>query len=149
MDLNIIPSLVMVCFVCALPFTFVVLMVWIKARSRDRQLAQIMEERRLMIERGIAPPELKLPAEEDRPQRDPLANLKAGVVMIFTALGLAGALVLWPAVGPAALHALGLPVAAVLGAIGLGFIVVHLLARTTTPQDDTHPTLDGSAGEDQ
>jgi hypothetical protein len=49
--------------ICALPFAFVVAVVVLTLNARNRQLAQIMEERKLMIERGMDLPPLRLPRE--------------------------------------------------------------------------------------
>jgi hypothetical protein len=120
---------------CIVPFAFVIAMVLIKAHGRNRELAQIMEERRLMIERGMQPPPLKLPAQEKAEKRDPLANLKAGVVLVAVALGLIVSSLVWPNTGFMGGHQFAQPAAVVVGILGLGFIVLHVLVRAYAPQN--------------
>jgi len=127
--------------ICLMPFAFVVAVVWIKANARKRELAQIMEERRLMIERGMELPPLRLP-EESRKRRDPLANLKAGVVLLAIALGLLISSLAWPGTGFAGGHHFSLPAAVVVGILGLAFIVLHLIGRAYGPKNGLDQTTD-------
>ncbi|MBM3473261.1 MAG: hypothetical protein FJX75_08350 [Armatimonadetes bacterium] len=133
--------MVMVCSICLMPFLFVVVIVWIRANARNRELAQIMEERKLMIERGMEPPPLRLP-EEGRKRRDPLANLKAGVILLAIAIGLLISMLAWPNTGFMGGHHIALPAAVVLAVLGLAFIVLHFLGRAYRPTNGLDETTE-------
>jgi hypothetical protein len=131
----------MVCMVCLMPFAFVVAVVLIKANARNRELAQVMEERKLMIERGMEPPPLKLP-EESRKRRDPLGNLKAGVILLAIALGLLIPLLVWPNMVFMGGHHFAQPVGIVVGVLGAAFIVVHFLVQAHGRKSGPNETTD-------
>jgi len=134
-------TVTMILGTCVLPFAFVIAHVLIKAQARNRELTQIMEERKLMIERGMEPPPLKLPADEESRERDPLASLKTGVILLAVALGLVLSSFAWPKTGfMGALHLhFAQPAAIVVGVLGLGLIGLHFLVRAHSPRS-------GSAG---
>ena len=137
----------MVCMVCLMPFAFVVAVVFIKANARSRELAQIMEERKLMIERGMEPPPLKLPAQEKAEAKDPLGNLKAGVILLAIALGLLATIWLLPTSGFLGGMHFAHPAAVVVGILGVGFIVLHFIVRAYQPKNGLNETTDVTEGE--
>jgi len=129
-----------------LPFAFVIAMVSVKAASRNRQFAQLMEERKLMLERGMEPPPLKLPEESRRP-RDTLANLKAGIILLFVALALLLAQLLWPSGMFLGGQYFGKPAGVVAGVLGLGFVVLHFIIRAFEPRNGNDQASAGRAEE--
>jgi len=109
---------------------------------RHRQLQLLLEERRLLIERGVTDlPPLKLPELPSAPApRVQLRNLKAGIILLFVA----GALAIGRALGGAPFGGsqsddIGLMV--ILAALGLALIVVHYIAqayeRREPPEQET------------
>ena len=139
-------EIAMVCTVCLMPFLFVVAVVWIKAHARNRELAQIMEERKLMIERGMEPPPLRLP-DEGRKRKDPIGNLKAGVILLAIAIGLLIPMLAWPDTGFMGGHHIALPAGVVLAILGLAFIAIHFLARACSPKAGLDETTDAAEEE--
>ena len=92
------------------------------------------EERRLMIEKG-----LPLPPDQDAEKKlvTPEDCLRRGVIMFFLGIGLGlAALVVHsalPAAPPAWLLGVG---AAIVGLLGLGYLVYFFIARNRAPFDD-------------
>ena len=87
------------------------------------------EERRQMIEKGMAPP----PVLDDEGRRPtPEDHLRRGVIMSFLAAGLGiAALVLARVDGPPAW--LLLVAASIVGFLGLGCLVYYFIAKNRTP----------------
>jgi hypothetical protein len=91
------------------------------------------EERRQMIEKGMAPPPV---APEEDPRPTPEDYLRRGVIMSFLAAGLGiASLVLGIADGPPAW--LLLVAASIVGSLGLGNLVYFLIARKRIPTGTT------------
>jgi uncharacterized membrane protein len=118
-------AVLIVLFVIPLPFIFTFGFVAYRHWLRHREMERMLEERRLLIERGVTDlPPLQLPEEQHK--RDRLANLKAGVVLlaIAAALWLLAVFTEEPLMGHVQVQ-----IAAVLGAIGLALLVVHAMAE--------------------
>jgi len=123
-------------FVVPLPFLFVLAMVGYRGWLRHKQLQLMLDERKLLIEKGVTDlPPLELPGmEEKKKPGDRLANLKAGIVL----LALAVAFVLMQLVTPDAVHFLGpvrLPATLILGALGLALLLIHFVCRASESRD--------------
>jgi hypothetical protein len=93
------------------------------------------EERRLMIEKGMTPPEI-VPEDEDKPAT-PEQTFKSGLVMLFLGIGLGlGYFILrnsFDGDGPPP-WALGLA-GSIVGFIGLSNVVYYFLRKDQQPSD--------------
>jgi hypothetical protein len=118
------------------PFAFVVAILWIQQAARNRQFNQLIEERKLLIEKGRDLPELRLPGDRAGRQRSKLGNLKAGIILVF--IGIALTLV----------QQLGTPREAFMGdalmrsatvisfVLGVGFIILHYIVRAYEKKEE-------------
>ena len=111
---------------------------------RHRQLQLLLEERRLLIERGVTDlPPLKLPELPSAPApKVQLRNLKAGIILLFVA----GALAIGRALGGAPFGGsqsddIGLMV--ILAALGLALIVVHYIAQVYEQREPSENETSG------
>ena len=126
---------------------------WVK----HRQLQLVMEERKLLIEKGVTDlPPLELPDTPGWPMstigsslfnlgRGPLRNLKAGIVLLFISAALL-ALHFWemggvqPS-GPLSEDSIGLPV--ILAALGVALLLIHFITVRYENRDGPKHELSG------
>jgi hypothetical protein len=109
---------------------------------RHREIAMLVKERELLIEKGVTNlPPLVLPATEKR--RDGVGNLKWGLVLVaIAAASVASYLVSAPEirVGGGGLQSLAfLHFGIFIGAVGLALVVFHFIARAYRDQDAEPP----------
>ena len=135
---------VMIVTTLILPFAFVIAILWLKSAARNRQFAQIMEERKLMIEKGMEPPKLEIPDDPvEGGKKDPLANLKAGLIMLGMGIAVSIARYTLTASGPLLGNSPLIPVHWALSiarfvflALGPTLIVIHFISRAYAAKDD-------------
>lgn len=126
-------------FLCA--FGIVAYRLWM----RHRQVQAMLEERRLLIERGVTDlPPMQLP--DMARKRDRLANLTAGVVLLFlgAALWLMAVVAREPLMG-----AHQVQIAAMLAAIGVALLIVHAIAEYYRRSNGQLEQAAAQAGEPQ
>jgi len=87
------------------------------------------EERRLMIEKGMAPP--AMPPSED-PKPTPEDYFRRGIIMVFLAVGFAIGSQFLGGRGADGLAPLLLVAASIVGLLGLGKLVYYLIAKNRT-----------------
>ncbi len=100
---------------------------------RNRQLQLVLDERKLLIEKGVTDlPSLELPETRAKPrERSRFANLKAGIILLF----IAAALLVSQSLGPGYigrqpfLGHIGPPVTIILAALGFALLLIHFLCR--------------------
>ena len=131
MDDNLIPVLIIV-----LPIALIIGLTAYKALLRHRQVQQLLDERRLLIEKGITDlpppevPEMMRITDPPPPQvpemlrkRDPLRSLKAGIILLALAAAFLVGYFLFP-------EDVSDPHYSVfLGALGLALILIHYIAQ--------------------
>ena len=113
-----------------LPILLVAAVIVMRLLIRQRQFNQVMEERKLLIEKGMELPPLRLP--DERVTRNGHRNLTAGVILLFLAVGLALPRLFQPAHlhrTSSQLNVFGVEVAVLLAALGLALVLLHFILR--------------------
>ncbi len=89
-----------------------------------RQLQLLLEERKLLIEKGVTElPPLEMPEPAAMPKkRDRLRNLKAGIILLFIATAFLAMHLLMPTVD-------NLQIPLILGAIGVALLLIHVISE--------------------
>ena len=128
-------TLIMIIVTLVLPFAFVAVITTVQAVSRNRRIALIMEERRMLIQQGKEPAGLELP-EDAVGRKDPLGNLKAGIMLLAVALGMVVVHFVTPGATFLAIFGGALALAILSACLGGGFIGVHYLGRALGDQDE-------------
>jgi hypothetical protein len=119
-----------------------------KAYLRHQLMVQMLEERRLLIEKGVTDlPKLELPVSRGSAlRRAGLFDLRGGIVFVSVAVGLA--IHRWVLVAPPAFPAghtdAELELVPVLFCLGLGLICFHFIARAHTTNGASQGNGSGS-----
>lgn len=89
-----------------------------------RQLQLLLEERKLLIEKGVTElPPLEMPEPAAMPKKqDRLRSLKAGIILLFIATAFLAMHLLMPTVD-------NLPIPLILGAIGVALLLIHFISE--------------------
>ena len=127
-------GVIIICTTLVLPFAFVIVMVYLKMLARNRQFDQLMQERKLMIERGLEPPPLELPEDEPRQTGPRLENLKAGIVLLTIAAALFASNLIGAEVHSRPTATFATPVAVIAATLGVGLLVLHCIVRRLETQ---------------
>lgn len=119
-------DIVVVFIVVGLPLLLAFGIVGYRMWLQHRQLQLLLEERRLLIEKGRDLPALQLPEIRHR-KPDPLRNLKAGLILLFVAGALFASSFVQaePLLGEQA-H---VPVTMILGAVGFALVLLQVIAE--------------------
>ena len=141
-------AIAIVFFVVPLPFLFILALVGYRGWLRHRQLQLMLDERKLLIERGVTDlPPLELPGLEEKKQPgDRYDNLKAAILLLFLAV----AFVVMQLVAGDSLRFLGpvrLPATAILGALGLALLLIHFICRAAERRDRAEAGLPAASSE--
>jgi hypothetical protein len=117
-------DVVMVTILFGIPSILLILLVAGLVVTEHRKDRMKFEERRLMIERGLTPPEdpSKLP-------RTPDHYLRRGVVLLFLGLGLVLSPVLLLDISPGSFGRVAAASGIVIGLLGVGNLVYYRLSR--------------------
>jgi hypothetical protein len=119
--------------ICLLPFLFVVTILYIQARARNRESQRRYDIYMKSIEMGQAVPEhfFDEPKKADAP-----SNLKKGILWLVVGLGIVVSFLVMKEYD-------GLIVGIIPGFVGIGYLLVHVLDK---PKTDTNASTDEQHG---